>query len=96
MAHARLKLLIEKREAVNARIKKEQGKLRAVERKSDTRRKVLAGAAVLEWAKRDNDFSSRLMAELRAFLVRDDDRALFGLSALPKEGALDAPSLKAG
>ena len=84
MAHARLKLLIEKRDAVNARIKREQGKLRAVERKSDTRRKVLAGAAALEWAKRDNEFSSRLMAELKAFLVREDDRALFGLPPLPK------------
>lgn len=84
MAHAKLKLLIEKREAVNAQIKKEQGKLRAVERKSDTRRKVLAGAAVLEWAKRDSEFSSRLMTELKTFLVREDDRALFGLSPLTK------------
>jgi hypothetical protein len=40
---------------------------------------VLAGAAVLEWATRDNDFSARLMAELKVFLVRDADRALFGL-----------------
>jgi hypothetical protein len=84
MAHAKLTLLIEKRDAVNARIKREQGKLRAVERRSDTRRKVLAGAAVLEWAKRDNEFSSRLMAELKSFLVRDDDRVLFGLPMLPK------------
>jgi hypothetical protein len=84
MPHAKLKLLIEKRDAVNARIKREQGKLRSVERKSDTRRKVLAGATVLEWAKRDNEFSSRLMVELKAFLVRDDDRALFGLPPLPK------------
>jgi hypothetical protein len=87
MADAKLKLLIEKRDAVNARIKKEQGKLRAVERKSDTRRKVLAGATVLEWAKRNSAFGSALMGELKAFLVRDDDRALFGLSPLrkPKE-----------
>jgi hypothetical protein len=84
MAQAKLKLLIEKRDAVNARIKREQGKLRTVERKSDTRRKVLAGAAVLEWAKKDNEFSSRLMTELKAFLVRDDDRALFDLAPLPK------------
>ncbi len=79
MADSRLKRLMEKRDAVNARIKQEEGKLRASERKSDTRRKVLAGAAVLEWAKRDNEFSSRLKMELKAFLVRDADRALFGL-----------------
>lgn len=84
MAHAKLKLLIEKREAVNARIRKEEGKLRANERKSDTRRKVLAGAAVLQWAKQDSEFSSRLMTELKSFLVRDDDRTLFGLPPLAK------------
>ena len=76
---AKLKQLIEKRNAVNARIKREQNKLKASERKSDTRRKILAGAAVLHWAARDNDFSAKLMTELKAFLVRDADRALFGL-----------------
>jgi hypothetical protein len=79
MADQKLKLLIEKRDAVNARIKREQTKLKASERRNDTRRKVLAGAAVLEWAKRDNEFSPRLMAELKRFLVRDADRVLFGL-----------------
>jgi hypothetical protein len=82
---SKLNRLIEQRNAVNARIKQEQNKQRAGERKSDTRRKVLAGATVLEWAKRDNEFSSRLMAELKRFLVRDDDRALFGLPPLPSK-----------
>jgi hypothetical protein len=95
---SKLNRLIERRNAVNARIRQEENKLRASERKSDTRRKVLAGATVLEWAKRDSEFSSRLMAELRRFLVREDDRALFGLPPLPKpkEEAPDARSLKAG
>jgi hypothetical protein len=83
---SKLKRLIEKREAVNARIKLEQNKLRAGERRSDTRRKVLAGATVLEWAKRDSEFSSRLMTELKRFLTRDADRELFGLPLLPKHG----------
>ena len=82
---SKLNRLIEQRNAVTARIKQEQNKQRAGERKSDTRRKVLAGATVLEWAKRDNEFSSRLMAELKRFLVRDDDRALFGLPPLPNK-----------
>ena len=81
---SKLKRLVEQREAVNARIKQEQNKLRAGERKSDTRRKVLAGATVLEWAKRDSAFGSALMGELKAFLVRDEDRALFGLPPLPR------------
>ena len=84
MADSKLNRLIEKREAVNARIKLEQNKLRADERRRDTRRKVLAGATVLEWAKKDTEFSSRFMAELKRFLVRDTDRELFGLP--PKQG----------
>lgn len=81
---SKLNRLIEQRDAVSARIRQEQNKQRAGERKSDTRRKVLAGATVLEWAKRDSEFSSRMMAELKRFLVRDDDRALFGLPPVPK------------
>jgi len=83
MASSKLQRLIEKRDAVNARITQEQNKLRSNERRSDTRRKVLAGATVLEWAKRDSEFSSRLMVELKRFLVRDADRALFDLPPLP-------------
>jgi hypothetical protein len=79
MADTKLKKLIEQRDAVNTRIRREQNKQRAGERKSETRRKILAGAAVLELAKRDNDFATKLDAELKAFLVRDADRALFGL-----------------
>jgi hypothetical protein len=86
MTGSKLKQLIEKREAVNARIKKEEAKLRANERRSDTRRKILAGATVMEWAKRDGEFSNKLMAELKRFLVRDDDRELFGLPLFKNNG----------
>ena len=86
MTESKLNRLMEKRNAVDARIRQEEMKVRAIERKSDTRRKVLAGATVLEWAKRDTEFSSRLMAELKAFLVRDADRMLFGLPLVPRPG----------
>jgi large subunit ribosomal protein L7/L12 len=79
MADHKLKQLIEKRDAVNARIRQEQNKLKTSERKNDTRRKILAGAVALQWAARDTKFSTQLMAELEVFLVRDVDRALFGL-----------------
>jgi hypothetical protein len=79
MVDNKLKQLLDKRNAITARIKREQNKVKAGERKSDTRRKVLAGAAVLQWAAKDNEFSAKLMTELKAFLVRDADRALFGL-----------------
>jgi hypothetical protein len=84
---SKLTRLMDQREAVNARIKQEQNKVRAGERKSETRRKVLAGATVLEWAKRDNEFSKRLMSELKTFLTRDADRELFGLPPLPQPKA---------
>lgn len=82
MVDNKLKQLIEKRNAVTARIKREQNKLKASERQSETRRKILAGAAVLQWAGRDNEFSASLIAELKRFLVRDADRALFNLPLL--------------
>jgi hypothetical protein len=82
MADGKLARLLEKRDAVNARIKQEQNKLKDGERKSDTRRKILAGAVVLQWAAKDNEFSTKLMAELKNFLSRDADRALFGLPLL--------------
>jgi hypothetical protein len=90
MASSKLNRLVEKRDAVNARIKLEQNKLRTGDRRSDTRRKVLAGATVLEWAKRDSEFSSRLIAELEVFLVRDADRELFGLPPRSKHGRPNA------
>ncbi|WP_263377234.1 mobilization protein [Granulicella aggregans] len=83
----KLKQLMEKRNAVNARIRREQNKLKAGERRDDTRRKILAGAAVLEWAAKDSDFAARLQGELRVFLVRDNDRALFGLPPVEKQDA---------
>ncbi len=83
MATDKMKQLIEKRDAVNARIRREQNKLRSDERRKDTRRKILAGAAVLEWAARDSEFDAKLTHELGRFLVRETDRELF---ALPPAG----------
>ena len=56
-------------------------------RKDDTRRKVLVGAYVLEMIEEDGKDitlnNSILKKELDRFLVRNNDRALFGLE--PKE-----------
>jgi len=88
----RLQELIKKREAVNARIKKEQARTRTSERKKDTHRKVLAGAAVLQWATKDTAFAQRLMEEMGRFIVRDADRALFGLPPVQKKPGGKSPS----
>ena len=71
--------LIAKRQQLNAKIKAERGKLKGVEKKRDTRRKVLAGAFVLEQAERDPAIQQWLMRGLTWFLTRPDDRTLFNI-----------------
>jgi large subunit ribosomal protein L7/L12 len=87
MASDRLGKLLERRDALAARIRREQAKATAQERKADTRRKILAGAVVIERAERDPAFKGDLYAWLSDMLKRDDDRALFGLVPLPSEGS---------
>jgi hypothetical protein len=79
MANSKLKRLIEKRNAIEALIKKEHTKHKTQERTKENRRKYLAGTMVLQWAEKDNEFSARLIQGLKLFLTRDDERALFGL-----------------
>ncbi len=55
-------------------------------RSDDTRRKILAGAMVLEVSSRDEEARLRFMERMDKFLVRPDDRALFGLPPLPQAG----------
>jgi hypothetical protein len=81
MAKVNLDKMKEKRDALAARIRTEEAKLKARGRKSDTRRKVLAGATVLYHAEKDSSFNEALSRMLDGFLVRAEDRALFGLTA---------------
>ena len=87
MAGKRLEKLLEQREAMNARIRREQAKTATQQRKHDTRRKILAGATVLDRAEKDDAFKAVLQAMLAGFLVRGDDRALFELAPLPVKNA---------
>lgn len=50
-----------------------------ITRQQDTRRKVLAGAMVLEMMERDENTRQRFMQRLDKYLTRPDDRALFNL-----------------
>lgn len=79
MAKGRLQTLREQRAALDARIKAAEARLRNEERKKDTRRKVLAGAAVLHRAEGDPAFRTELMRMLDGFLSRHDERVLFDL-----------------
>ena len=55
------------------------------ERKRDTRRKILAGACVLDRADKDPASARHLRELLDAFLTKPPDRALFDLAHRPKE-----------
>lgn len=90
--------------ALEAKLKQERAKkqkvearLRAVEQKrkraEDTRRKILAGALVLELMEQDQQTRERFLARLDRYLTREDDRALFGLPELPAQAS---PSMGTG
>jgi hypothetical protein len=81
MADDPLSRLKQKRDAINARIKAQEARQRTGERRRETRRKVLVGAAVLYRAESDAAFGEELQRMLDKFLARDDERAIFGLAA---------------
>lgn len=72
-----------KKHQLDERIKREAAKLRAVDRKKDTRRKILAGAIALEHAAHDAGFREALERQISHNVKRADDRALFDLPPLP-------------
>ena len=80
----KLKRLIEKKQQLENRIKLEQNRLAKKERQIDTRKKILAGAYILEEYK---DKMPELVKKLDKFLTRDLDRQLFDLKPLtqPKD-----------
>jgi len=80
--HQRLIQLEERREQLLLQQRRLRAELRREERKQDTRRKILAGAWLLEQA--EGDFG-RLAMKLDEWLTRDADRALFGLAPVPNE-----------
>jgi hypothetical protein len=72
----KLEQLKARKQALEAR---QNTRLKGEERRKDTRRKVLLGAMLLEQMQRDENVQRNLNAQLDAFLVREQDRALFGL-----------------
>jgi large subunit ribosomal protein L7/L12 len=84
MSESRLNLLRKKREALDAQIRAAEARARSQERKLDTRRKVLVGAAVLHHAETDPALATQLTNMLDGFLSREDERSLFELPARVK------------
>lgn len=91
MANEKLEKLLAQKAALDARIRQEQNRENEKKRKADTRRKILAGAVVLEHAERNAIYQLELKKLLGEFLTRADDRALFGLAPLPESSGTGKP-----
>jgi hypothetical protein len=67
---------------LEARANAKKAKLREATRRADTRRKILLGSYILtSHATADGALPEEWVAALDRYLVRDRDRALFGLPA---------------
>lgn len=90
----RLRKAEQRRASERRKLQRLKQQLSEHERKRDTRRKILLGALVMEYADRMEDAGDptwqRMLDELlESRLTRDDDRELFGLEPLPKEASED-------
>lgn len=52
---------------------------------NDTRKKILAGALILQIMENDEAAKNRFMKQLDGYLTREDDRALFDLKPITKQ-----------
>ncbi len=74
-----IKALEERRRKIDSQIARLHAAGRAEARKRDTRRKILAGAVVLNQADENEAAKTRLWKLLDQALVKDRDRELFNL-----------------
>ena len=91
MGEARLKQLEDQKAKLEARIAKETAKLKAKQRKADTRRKIIIGALALHNLKDHKDQpASRAFADLiDKTTTRSADRAILGLPEQPGTASPD-------
>ena len=73
---SRLEKLEQQRAALQLKIAAEQKKLKDVERRQDTRRKILTGAIALNHANKDAQFNAALRSQLET-QIEAKDRYLF-------------------
>ena len=71
---------LERKEAqLKARIQKKRAEVKSKNRRQDTRKKIIAGAIVLEHAEHDQFFATTLEKLLKKHVTRPEDRKLFDL-----------------
>lgn len=79
----RIDALRSRRAQIDAELLRLEAKAKAEDRKSDTRRKILIGAVVMQEMERRNDFAAWIKRLLGQRLTRPRDRALFGMGPIP-------------
>ncbi len=80
---SRLEKLEQRKAKIAAEIQRIRGREAAAERKSDTRRKILAGALILSMVEREVGISKNVfVTALDKSLIRPQDRVLFNLPPL--------------
>jgi predicted nucleic acid-binding Zn-ribbon protein len=72
----KLERLRKKRAALQTRIARLEHRIKTRDRQNDTRRKIIIGAAVLDYAKIEPDFLERLSQILDAAVLKDRDKEL--------------------
>lgn len=91
----RIKAAETKLKQLKAHAQKIEARKRAAEAKTkrteDTRRKILAGALVLEMMEGDDATKQRFLDRLGKYLTRTDDRALFNILPLTPAPAKPEP-----
>ena len=75
----RRRKLQEKQARIKAELQRLDARERQAERKRETRRKILAGAMVLDRVARGEVTEKLFLADMDRFLERDQERALFDL-----------------
>lgn len=85
----KIEQLQQKKAAIEKAIALERAKAKSAQRRQDDRRKVLVGAFVLEQLQKNGLDAASFTYEGKKFsewLTREDERALFGLSAPTPQG----------
>jgi len=77
-----IKLLIAKKEKLEAQIQDRENRQAETDRKLDTHKKILVGATFLDLIKTKQMPKSELTKVLDIYLTRKSDRKIFGLPAL--------------
>lgn len=91
---AQLEKLKKQHEALMARIQACEARKRTIDRKEETRRKILAGAYYLDLARKEGRFEE-IQTLMNNYLTRPADRKLFGLDEIPSEKVVEKERIAA-